>query len=148
MPECSSDDAVIGSDGSLCASCPRSKFDDASGRQPCKAIREIMFLRSGHTVPNIIPLPPSSIEAARRYTTRLASFGLPVHAVVTRIALEKANNKKGVAFARATFTCVGNLTGEQRSELKAYMQIIRPRTVDVMRPVTSSGEAEGEVIET
>jgi len=152
-PDCYSLDARTGTGkpGGECLKCPLAQFgSDAKGEgQACKLIRQLFFIREDHLLPEIVPLPPSSVKAARQYFLRLASKGAPCYSVVTRIGLEKTRNGQGIVYAKAVFTSAGRLSPEQSQRAKEYAAMIEPflRATPVM-PIAddASAAAAGEVV--
>lgn len=141
-PDCHSNDGIIGianpgvNAGGDCVKCPLAQFGSDSkivngatvqGRgQACKAIRQLFLLRGDSLLPVVLPLPPTSLKAAKQYMLRLAGQGVPYWAAVTKIGLEPAQNAGGIKYAKATFTFVGLLSEGQKAKAKAYSDMLKP----------------------
>jgi hypothetical protein len=105
-PSCSSPDCIIGigSPGGECDKCPHNQFgsqfrpDGSAGRgKACKEMRLLFILRQGQSIPEIVVIPPGSLKAVRQYLLKL---GAPYFSLVTRLSLEKVQNRDGIAFAQ------------------------------------------------
>jgi hypothetical protein len=142
-PDCHSNDGVAGAGepGGRCAECPLATFGSSTklvngakvkGRgQACKAIRQLYMLTGSSLMPVVLPLPPTSLKAAKTYMLRLAGQGHPYFAVVTKVGLESAQNSGGVKYSKAKFECVGTLNAEQASKAKAYSEMLKPLVANV-----------------
>lgn len=127
-PVCSSMGGVQGAwrndDGTtrhiLCASCPYNqwgsevKASGARGRgKACKEMRRFAVLLDGYAAPVLLTIPPTSCKPFDQYASALANRRSSYFAVRTRIALEKAMNNDGIAYAVATFTNRGPLRQDE-----------------------------------
>jgi len=137
-PDCHSNDGIvgIGTPGGDCVKCPLAQFGSdtkvvsgatVKGRgQACKAIRQLFLLRGDSLLPMVLPLPPTSLKAAKQYMLRLAGQGVPYWAAVTKVGLEAATNAGGIKYAKATFSFAGLLSEEQKAKAKAYSDMLKP----------------------
>lgn len=127
-PICSSMGGVSGTwrneDGSQrnipCASCPYNawgsevKQSGVRGRgKACKEMRRFAVLLDGYAAPVLLTIPPTSCKPFDQYASALANRRSSYFAVRSRIALEKATNNDGIAYAVATFQSLGQLPKEE-----------------------------------
>jgi len=96
-PTCSSLDAHTGHENTEtglaphdCATCPRQQFGtgrDATGRatrgQACKRMVQMVILRPGSALPELISCPPTSVQSYQKYITILAANRLNIGQVWT-----------------------------------------------------------------
>jgi hypothetical protein len=137
-PDCISRDGFLGTGdpGGPCGQCPFSKFGSASkGKgQACKQIRQLLLVRPGEILPCLLSVPPTSLKPAQDYFMALLSRRIPYWGVVTRIALEKATNEDGIAYARMSFSGGRILTPQELSTLapfhKQMQDMLSPRIID------------------
>lgn len=123
-PVCSSTGGVNGTwrnpDGAprviACASCPYNAWGSevkqagVRGRgKACKEMRRFAVLLDGYAAPVLLTIPPTSCKPFDQYASALANRKLAYFAVRTKIALEKAANADGIAYAVATFQSMGTL---------------------------------------
>lgn len=137
-PDCHSFDGRfgVGEPGGDCEKCPFSQFESAvkyvkgepvKGRgQACKATRQLFILRGASLLPEVLSLPPTSLKAAKKYMLALAGRGIPYWAAVTKIGLESDKNNDGIQYSKASFTYVGQLTGDERAKAQQYAEMLRP----------------------
>jgi len=137
-PDCTSDDGVVGrgdfgrdsteNPTGLCVNCPNSQWgsDRKGGRgQDCKQMRLLFLLRPDSLLPLAIFLPPTSIRPVARYFLRLASKGTPYYAVVTRIALEQAENRQAIKYSRAAPSLAARLSPADVRAVQDYADAVR-----------------------
>jgi hypothetical protein len=138
-PECSSTDGYWGEGdpGGDCDRCPLAKYgsDPKGGRgQACKQIKQVLLLREGHTFPDVVNIPPTSIANLEKYLLRLGNYRVPYWGLITTIRLERVQNPDGVDYARALFTAGERLSAEERKQLEPYavqmMALLKPMTVE------------------
>lgn len=110
-PDCSSSDSItgVGTPGGFCHKCPLAQFGTAvdekgnpSKGQACKSMRVLLFLRQDDMIPMVISLPPTSIQASKKYFLRLVANGFPFYGVTTQLRLEKSKNASGTVYSQAT----------------------------------------------
>jgi hypothetical protein len=136
IPKCKSQDGVwgVGDPGGDCEQCPYSQFgsDPKGGRgQACKQIRQMLFLRDGEIVPNLINIPPTSLKNARQYFLRLLSARVPHWAILTNLSLERTQNSDGINYARIVFSSGQRLKPEER----ALMQPFAEKMAGLLQPM-------------
>jgi len=137
-PDCKSLDGVMGTGdpGGECETCPFAQFgSDKTGRgQACKQIRQILFVREGQIVPDLISVPPTSLKNVRQYFLRLMSSRTPYWGIVTNISLEPAQNAGGTRYARMVFSSGPRFSPEQRALMKPLADqmagLLRPLDID------------------
>ena len=138
-PACVSEDSKtgVGDPGGNCKECPYAKFGSGMKErgQACKQIYRVFLLRPGHLLPVMIPLPPTSIRAAKQYFLRLFDQQIPYYGVVTKVTLQETKNADGIKYATAEFARVETLDEENAKALAAF----RSQLMESMRtvPVTS-----------
>lgn len=138
-PVCSSTDGKFGKGlGSetgtgLCRSCPYNEYgsytsyvdaNDASNKKACSVKHRIFLLQSGNLFPILLSLPITSIKALEVFMTKLASKGKNYKQVITRIGLEKVQNKNGIPFAVATFKNMGEVSPEDFKSITEIAQFL------------------------
>lgn len=128
-PDCVSEDGItgVGIPGGQCKACPYAKFgSNADGvGQACKAIRRLFMLRPDEMLPFVVVLPPTSLKSSKKYLLTLASHGLNVTNVVTKIGLEGDKSKAGITYSKATFAKVGDLPPEMAVAANAWKELMR-----------------------
>jgi len=124
LPDCSSIDGKVGegNPGGPCHACPLSKYDQDTGRVPCKEVRRVYLLTKESILPFLIPLPPTS-GAARRspwtsYVTKLFGRGRSVESVVTKFTLFEDKSKDGIKYSRVLPFMVRELTDEEKTKAR------------------------------
>lgn len=130
-PDCASDDCIEGKGdpGGPCEACPYNEFgssrkgDGSEGRgKACKESKLLFTLRPGQSLPDVVVIPPGSLKAVKQYQLKL---GKPYWSVVTRLALKKATNKDGIAYAQVEPTKVGVLNDDAASGMRAFAQTLQ-----------------------
>ncbi len=145
-PDCVSEDAVtgVGDPGGECRKCPYAAF--GSGRdgrgQACKQIRRLFMLRQDEILPMVVNLPPTSLKNSKDYLLRLASHGVSMSAIVTRIGLaqDKAN---GITYSKAVFAKVGNLTEQQAKAAGGWKDMLAATAQRVSPEDFVNGDGDG-----
>jgi len=142
-PDCSSKDGFwgTGDPGGDCERCPFSQWesDPKGGRgQACKEVRQLLFLRDGQYLPDLINIPPTSRKAFEKYFFRLSSYGTPFWGTVTRLALERTQNQDGVDYARVVPVSSTRLSSQEISILRPFQATMSA----LLRPMQVEGEAE------
>lgn len=107
LPDCSSYDGQRPATGkgpkgeTDCSKCPLNEFGSGKeGRgKACKERLNAFFVRKDDRLPNLLPLPPTSIRPFSRYVTALINGGKPLSAVVTELSLEKKQAGGGQAYS-------------------------------------------------
>lgn len=144
-PDCSSRDGKvgIGDPGGSCKTCPyggegedawdsaRELYGEEHSGKACKNMRRVFLYRDGDMFPLLIALPPTSVKPLAAHIQKIITRGMRSYHVVTKVALTKAQSKKGIAYSKAQFTIAGVLSDEQRQQMEAYVQQIRPLTRDL-----------------
>jgi hypothetical protein len=144
-PDCSSDDCIkgYGDPGGECAACPFSKFGTATNAagqqargQACRMVRLLFVIREGNFLPDLIPLPPTSLKAARNYFLRLASVGKPYYNVITKLGLTPTKNAGGIVYSLASLSLVRSLQPNEVAVVNSIRQAVTPG----LRTITLSSE--------
>lgn len=129
-PECASQDGKvgIGIPGGDCDACPLAAF--GSGRnnraQACKLNRLLFVLREDAVLPLVVPVPPSSLGAVKRYLLALTTNLLPFYAVVTRLDLARTKNADGIQYGEIVPSRVRNLSADELTRVKAAHALLAP----------------------
>jgi len=114
-PQCASNDCItgIGNPGGACEKCPFNQFgsatkgDGSMGRgKACKESKLIFLLRANQTLPDIVIVPPGSLRVIKSYQLKI---GVPYWSIVTRLSLERVQNKDGIAYAQIKPSRIGML---------------------------------------
>lgn len=126
-PDCSSIDAQTGEGdpGGKCAECPLAKFGSDGKGQACKQMRELFMLRGDAMLPQIVSLPPTSLDAARKFFVKLQSNRIPYFGALVQIELEKAVSTQNKPYAEAKFTHVRTLTPQERDRVVQYQEMCK-----------------------
>lgn len=137
-PECTALDGYegMGNPGGLCTKCPHNQWgSDADGRgKACKNLHRVYIMAPDEALPRLITLPPTSLGNFDSYLVALTKKARPFYSVLTRVRLEKATNKGGISFSRATFARAGDVPVDKITGLKAYIDGLRPfmRAVEIV----------------
>lgn len=138
-PDCTSQDGFYGTGdpGGECRHCPMAIWgsDPKGGRgQACKEVRRILLLRSGHLLPEIVTIPPTSLKNAQQYFLRLTSSGIPYWSLITTLRLERAANADGVDYARVILSAGPRFTRAECAVLAPYqaqmMELLRNMEIE------------------
>jgi hypothetical protein len=73
----------------------------------------------------VVSISPASLKAAKGYMVALVSRGIPLHAVMTKITLERTKNAAGIDYARAKFAMGERLGAEHAAQVEAYASSMR-----------------------
>ena len=135
-PECVSDDGIHGvgdpakACGGLCANCALNEWEtDIKGGKgkACKEVRLLFLLRQNGLLPVVVSVPPTSLKPVRDYFRRLLTAGKAYHGVVTRLDLEKAQQKGGsIEYSRIKFSSAGTLDPAAHARVKEIADALRP----------------------
>ena len=128
-PLCSSVDGKcgIGTPGGTCAACPMNAYGSATkgSGKACKNSRVLYLLRSGDYLPLQLNLPPTSIGAFNDfYRKAFAIRRRPAYASLIEIGLKIVERGKET-YSVATFSRLGDFSGEKLLEIKAYANTFR-----------------------
>lgn len=114
-----------------CEDCPMnvwgSAADDENPKARGKACREsrlLYLLRPGEMLPMGLRLPPTSMQAFRAYTTRLASAGKKYCAVITKFSL-KPQSRGAYRWSTVEFAFGGELTPGQIEAVENMAKAVR-----------------------
>jgi hypothetical protein len=137
-PDCRSSDSIvgIGDPGGDCYSCPLAQFGSAprGTGQACKQVRQMLVVRAEQVLPDLIPVPPTSIQNSKDYLLKLTAARLPYWGVITRFRLERTTNEAGIAYAKITFSLGRKLEEREKQLLRPYHEmmasLIEPLEVD------------------
>jgi hypothetical protein len=125
-PICFSRDSVTSHEGKACATCQFNDFGSKDGESNAKACKEsvsILLLRPDNIMPIIVRVPVTSKLLFNKYATRLVGQLIPISSVVTKITLEKVQNKGGQPYAKYNFEMVERLEDDDdAANAKAFGQ--------------------------
>lgn len=133
-PDCQSNDVIVGvgMPGGVCGKCPLAQFGtavDDKGQpakgQACKSMRLLLFLRQDDMIPMLISLPPTSLQAAKKYFLRLVGNGFPFYGVTTQLSLEKAKNSAGTSYSSVVMGMGRELNKEEYEKVQLIGQAMR-----------------------
>lgn len=121
-----------------CATCPMAQWGSGSGRgQACKALRRLIVLVDGWTMPAIMTLPPTSVKAFDVYASACArTRGGAYFTNWTRIELVQEVNPVGIKFSVAKFTPDGPLS---EAQLAAVIEV-RHQYAELVRTLGIGGD--------
>jgi hypothetical protein len=83
------------------------------------------MLRGTSMLPEVVSLPPTSLNAVRQYFLKLTTQGVPYHHHMVRIELEKAQNAQGKVYGKAVMKFVRKLSADEiarAEEMRAFVQ--------------------------
>ena len=137
-PDCISTNGSegVGHPGGPCDLCPYSKFGSSSNGkgQKCKQIRQLLIVRPEEMLPCLLNVPPTSLKSIGQYFIALSAKGIPYWGIITKIALEKAQNDDGMPFSRMSFLGGRVLDKREREILEPYHkqveQMLAPAAID------------------
>lgn len=130
-PQCYSPDTIkgIGDPGTICAKCPYNKFGTArnnTGRgKACKDTRFLFVMFPDSILPQLIIVPPTSLQNVRQYMINLSSRGLHYWRVITRFALVSDKNADGTKYSKVDVKYEVALDGPAKDAAKTYSDMIR-----------------------
>lgn len=149
-PQCSSADAItgVGDPGGNCDYCPFSQFGsstkEGSKGQACKQMRQLFLISERSVLPLVLTLPPTSLQAARKYFMRLASHsGIYYWATTTKIGLEQADGPAG-KYSIATFSIGTALADADAQAITRYRDALEPIIAARMPSVEDVAPAAAE----
>jgi hypothetical protein len=106
-PDCASRDGKNGQGdpGGLCSKCKLNEFGTGKKERgkACKEMKLIFLLQPTSLLPIVVVLPPTSLQAFKKYLMRLTMSATPYSKVETEISLEKDHNADGIEYAKAKF---------------------------------------------
>ncbi|MGN1127070.1 MAG: hypothetical protein ACI4RI_06485 [Ruminococcus sp.] len=111
-----------------CATCPYNQFESngSTSGKACKNIHRLYIIQNDNPVPLLVALPPTSLNSFRNYLgKKLLIRGKKSADVITEISLKKENSKNNMAFAKAVFKKVGDLTPTQIENAKSLSAMIK-----------------------
>lgn len=105
-----------------CGECPMAQWGSGGGRgQACKALRRLIVLVDGWTMPAILTLPPTSVKVFDQFASaRAREKGGAYFTAYTRIELAQETNAAGIKYSVAKFSVDRPLT---EAELAAVIDV-------------------------
>jgi len=139
-PDCRSLDMIhgVGDPGGFCNGgvdqqpepCPFNVFGSANegegAGKACKDLRFIFFLEAKSRLPKLLIVPPTSLQAMRRYFISLAEQEIPHYGVVTRLELEPEKSKSNIKYSRIVPSAIAELSDEEKLTALKYKETIEP----------------------
>jgi hypothetical protein len=116
-PDCASLDGIhgIGSPGGECISCPLNQFGSDGKGKACGEYRGLFMLRGPNKLPDLVIVPPTSLNNCRKYMSRLMNSGIKYSNCITSLTLAAQKNAEGKPYSEVRFSLEG-LLNEQDSE--------------------------------
>lgn len=129
-PDCQSIDGKTGSMYGPCEHCEYNQFGTGkNGGKLCKNTIQLFILREGDLFPVLVSVPASSIKAWNTYkASRLLAKGRKPSQVITRLTLEKTENKDKIVFSSIVFAMAGQLSSDVAQAVGLYTDQIKPLT--------------------
>jgi hypothetical protein len=92
-------------------------------------------------LPHLLQVPPSSLKGWKKYRLRLATT--PYWKVITRLTLNKVQNRGGIDYSEVEFTMAGRLDEDQAQRVAGFRSMFIP-LVSQWKPMaaTAAGEAD------
>lgn len=156
-PDCSALNAKAGegNPGGNCATCPMNQWGTAvdqygnpTAGKACKNIHRLYILREGEVFPLLLALPPTSLGNFTHYMARLTSKLRPFYGCVTKVKLQKAQNRNGIVYSQATFTKLVDLSKEEIMAIRQYAEQLRNTMRSVAIEATDYDVAEPPMVVT
>lgn len=152
-PDCASADggAGIGLPGGDCGVCRFAKFGSAPPRpdgtesrgQACRQVKLVFVLRNVGLLPDVIPLPPTSLKGYKKYMVSLGSRGVPFYGCLTRFSLVTDKSGTGIRYSKAAFVVVERLGIKQLQMVKRLREEWMPAFRQTRLSVADFGEPDG-----
>jgi|GEM_PF-659786 hypothetical protein len=146
-PDCSSKDAITGvakpgvNLGGECAKCPMAQFGSDGEGQACKQIKQLFMLRGESMLPELVSLPPTSVQPANRFFVKLQASRIPHYAALISIELEKAQNAQGKPYGKAKFTHIRTLTPDEKERALQFRKMCKEIADRVIENATAADAA-------
>lgn len=137
VPECSSMDAKTGlntSTGEIrnCDTCPMNQFADDGSGKPCKNIRRLYLLISGHPGIYLLSVPPTSIRDVNKQLARIMGNNkVPYTCMVVRFKLDQAENRNKIKYSKVTVEKAGMLPKEAWAQTVAMRRELKEKYKDI-----------------
>ena len=141
-PDCSSDDCVtgVGDPGGKCNTCEFNKFGTKKHSKACAERRLFFLLTSDSVLPVVISIPPTSLDAAKKYLINLTSKSMvKSYAVTTKFTLDKDKSKDGIEFSRVIMTKGERLDDMAVRQVESYRDGIIPLLTQAASDIASGG---------
>lgn len=160
-PDCSSPDATLATpregfkppakqEGNyfVCDTCANQEWGSSQTGskkgQACKKMRPLFLLTAERMLPLVIVLPPSSLQAAKKFFLELIDYGVDQESIIVNIGLEKIDNGTVPAYSQAVFTAGETLTDDQVAFVREYAATMRPHfervQLDVFEEASTGAE--------
>ena len=127
-PECSSPDGITGTPLGDCITCIHNQWgsDPDGAGKACREQRLLFMLRPGSFLPIVVQVPPTSIDAIKKYAVNVATrHGKPQWKVITSLKLTKIPAEP-FPYSRIIPSVVDNVPEEYIPRLSMFRDKIRP----------------------
>jgi hypothetical protein len=148
-PNCFSPDTIhgIGDPGIPCATCKFNQFGTAKGGagrgKACKDVRLLFVCRPGDVLPELLPVPPTSLKAIRDYMLKLAAKGVRYHSAVTRFKLTPDKNGAGIKYSKIEFALAGVVNNEAMPVVREYADVVKAMLGNAQVPLKAEDVTGG-----
>jgi hypothetical protein len=144
-PDCSSSDGITGygDPGGQCVTCPMAAWGSAGGgsrAQACKSMSRVYVMLEDDLLPHLLQVPPSSLAIWKKYRLRLGTT--PYWKCLTRLTLDKAVNRAGIAYSQVGFAMAGRLDEEKAGRVAGFRAQFIP-LVSSWKPMAAVVAEEG-----
>jgi len=147
-PQCSSEDGVegVGDPGGPCTECPFNEWGSSpkGAGKACKETRQLFVVQPDSLIPIVVTVPPASLANVKAYLLRLLRAQIKGTDVITKISLEKVNNKQGTPYARVLLAAGERLDPEASARMRAYAAAMEPAFQAAARVERSEVEEEDD----
>lgn len=126
-PDCSSPDGIKGSAFGECFACKFNQWgsDPNGDGKACREQRHLFMLRPGQFLPVVVQVPPTSIDAIKKYAVNLATNAKPLWTAITSLRLVKVD-KEPFPYSRIVPVAIGDVPQEYKERLSLFRDRIRP----------------------
>ncbi len=155
-PNCTSTNGAvgIGNPGGVCIGddrknpkCPFARYGSAKGGtapgQACKEVTQLIFLRDGNMLPEIIGLPPTSVKPTRQYLVMLTGQKKPYFTVGTKIAIVEKKSAGNMPYSVAVLTRSRLLEGSELTNARDLHAFVTPQIKGMAADTDTAAEASG-----
>lgn len=122
-----------------CAGCPLADWESVGGGgrgQACKAMRKLLVVVKGWSMPAILTLPPTSIKAWDTFVSAHRQKGKAYFGTWLTVGLESSTNSDGTPYAVVSVKASDALTDPEAAEVMT----LRAQFVDLVRSMDLSAD--------
>ena len=138
-PDCASCDGITGNGDNgtgvgahKCKDCPHFAWgsDRRGGRgKDCRETIQLFVFREGAHLPNMLVIPPTSINAVVSYITMLGEAGMSPGQVVTELTLERDKNPSGISYSKLKLRPVAQLPPDEVNRMREIRMMLAEHLV-------------------